>query len=105
MQREAMRVELEHFDQQREPTEKVGEFAVYELLGAGAFGSVCRVRRGRNGPFYAMKKVCAQPHTRLFLKVQSNCNRTSHSSSLVQCLLRALSLWAELRAFRSYDLC
>ena len=62
-----MRIELEHFDQQREPTEKVGEFAVYELLGAGAFGSVCRVRRGRNGPFYAMKKVC------LLCKVQNNC--------------------------------
>lgn len=54
-----MRLELERFDQQREPTEWIGDFAVYELLGAGAFGSVVRVRR-RNGPFYAMKKVL--PH-------------------------------------------
>ena len=52
-------MEFERCDQQREPTEQVGEFAVYELLGAGAFGSVCRVRCARNCPLNAMKQVCA----------------------------------------------
>ena len=59
MQREALLVELERFDLQREPTEKVSGVAVNELLGAGALDFVWRVRRGRNGPFYALK-VCAE---------------------------------------------
>ena len=50
--------------QHRDPTEEAGDFAVYELLGASAFGYVCRVRRGRKGPFYDLK-VCAVC-TRLF---------------------------------------
>jgi hypothetical protein len=51
------RTGVEESDQAREPTNYVGDFAVLEVLGAGAFGCVYRVRKGGSGRQFAMKEV------------------------------------------------
>ena len=80
-------MEFERCDQQREPTERVGEFALYELLGAGAF-VVPRAARTKLPSQRHEAGVCSV-RERLFCKV------------LYKAIVyRALSRRLELRALR-----
>lgn len=53
-----MRESIEISNQQREVTQYVNEYAILELLGSGAFGSVTKVRKRDSGQtYYALKEV------------------------------------------------
>ena len=54
---EDMKRDIEGFNQNKEPTHFVGEYAVLELLGAGAFGSVHKVKKRNGQSYHAMKEV------------------------------------------------
>ena len=59
-QLEDIQHDINGFNQNKEPTHFIGEYAVLELLGAGAFGSVHKVKK-RNGQSYlAMKEVSTE---------------------------------------------
>ncbi|XP_070565235.1 serine/threonine-protein kinase Nek10-like [Ptychodera flava] len=50
----------EHFqdsNQNKEPTRYIGNYAVYEHLGTGAFGSVYKVKKKMAGTFIALKEI------------------------------------------------
>lgn len=49
---------IHKMNQSRTPNHYIGEYAVFELLGTGAFGSVYKVRRRTaRQSFLAMKEV------------------------------------------------
>ena len=53
-----IRERLQGINQGRAPNHYIGEYAVFELLGTGAFGSVYKVRRRTaRQSFMAMKEV------------------------------------------------
>ena len=55
---EEIRESLQNINQTRTPNHYIGEYAVFELLGTGAFGSVYKVRRRTaRQSFLAMKEV------------------------------------------------
>ena len=55
---EEIRENIQGINQSRTPNHYIGEYAVFELLGTGAFGSVYKVRRRTaRQSFMAMKEV------------------------------------------------
>ena len=49
---------IEAIDQNKPPSHYIGDYAVLDLLGSGAFGSVYRVKKKTSGESYlAMKEV------------------------------------------------
>ena len=55
---EDIREHIQGINQSRTPNHYIGEYAVFELLGTGAFGSVYKVRRRTaRQSFMAMKEV------------------------------------------------
>ncbi|KAK7110811.1 serine/threonine-protein kinase Nek10-like [Littorina saxatilis] len=58
---EEIRENMQGFNQSRTPNHYIGEYAVFELLGTGAFGSVYKVRRRTaRQSFMAMKELNLQ---------------------------------------------
>ena len=50
---------IQAIDQNKPPSHYIGDYAVLDLLGAGAFGSVYRVKKKTSIQSYlAMKEVC-----------------------------------------------
>lgn len=55
---EEIRINIQETNQNRSPTRHIGDYAVFELLGKGAFGSVYKVcKRTAGQTFLAMKEV------------------------------------------------
>ena len=49
---------IDAIDQNKPPSHYIGDYAVLDLLGSGAFGSVYRVKKKTSGESYlAMKEV------------------------------------------------
>lgn len=60
-QRDALSEILENLEvsnQNKEPTKRIGDYSVLELLGSGAFGSVYKVKKETAGQtYFALKEV------------------------------------------------
>ncbi|XP_056007896.1 serine/threonine-protein kinase Nek10-like isoform X2 [Ostrea edulis] len=55
---EEIRINIQETNQNRSPTRHIGDYAVFELLGKGAFGSVYKVcKRTAGQTFLAMKEI------------------------------------------------
>lgn len=55
---EEIRINIQETNHNRSPTRYIGDYAVFELLGKGAFGSVYKVcRKSAGQTFLAMKEV------------------------------------------------
>ena len=54
-----MKVSIDELNMNKAPSQTVGDYLIYDLIGAGAFGSVFKVKRnsGRQLQYYAMKEV------------------------------------------------
>lgn len=54
---EEIRLNIQETNHNRSPTRHIGDYAVFELLGKGAFGSVYKVcRKSAGQTFLAMKR-------------------------------------------------
>ncbi|KAJ8024745.1 Serine/threonine-protein kinase Nek10 [Holothuria leucospilota] len=52
-----MKVSLQDTNQNREPSQSIEGYSVYEHLGTGAFGSVYKVKKNAQGKFLALKEI------------------------------------------------
>ena len=58
-EKKLLAINQESLNQNREPLCTIGEYAVLELLGSGAYGSVYKVRKGSQGTLLALKEIRA----------------------------------------------
>nr|XP_054767919.1 serine/threonine-protein kinase Nek10-like isoform X2 [Lytechinus pictus] len=54
---DTIKVNFEETNQNKEPTQSVSGYLVYEHLGTGAFGSVYKVKKNAGGNFLALKEI------------------------------------------------
>ncbi|XP_071811939.1 serine/threonine-protein kinase Nek10-like isoform X2 [Apostichopus japonicus] len=52
-----MKISLQDTNQNREPSQSISGYSVYEHLGTGAFGSVYKVKKNAQGKFLALKEI------------------------------------------------
>ena len=52
-----IRHDIESFNHNKEPSSFISDYAVLELLGAGAFGAVHKVKKKNGQSYLAMKEV------------------------------------------------
>lgn len=55
---DSVRENISEMNQNKTPSHYVKEYAVFEHLGRGAFGSVYKVRKKGGQTFVALKEVC-----------------------------------------------
>ncbi|XP_041478409.1 serine/threonine-protein kinase Nek10-like isoform X2 [Lytechinus variegatus] len=54
---DTIKVNFEETNQNKEPTQSISGYLVYEHLGTGAFGSVYKVKKNAGGNFLALKEI------------------------------------------------
>ena len=54
---EIMRQQIKFCNQTQTPTNYINDYAVYEIIGSGAFGRVHKVKKKNSNYFLAMKEI------------------------------------------------